>query len=128
MLIKKYFLYSSLGASFFLLGNIWDWPIRTSLRIYYQQTFGQHVYLCDNAMREHFIAKVDVTNEPSEIKVKELKSAELGLLKCHEYDKFRKYLLSIGLTEDDLSLMGLRAIELDNNNLAKVVSEHEIRY
>ena len=38
--------------------------------------------------RQHFIAKSRVVSLPSSATASSLKSAELGLIDCHEYDKF----------------------------------------
>ena len=55
---------------------------------FYQAEYGEHVFRCDNAMREHFIAKnVVVTNLDTQ-SVAELKAAELALIDCHDYDPF----------------------------------------
>ena len=57
-----------------------------------------------------------------------LQSAERGLIDCHYYDKFRKKLIDWGLNANDLSAMGLKAIENKRTDLSKLVKEHEIRY
>ena len=95
---------------------------------YYQDEFGQHVFKCDNAMRVHFIAKSRVSQHPSKESVQALDSAEVGLIDCHEYDKFRKKLKSFGLNDSDLASMGLLAIERKKADLQTLVREHEIRY
>lgn len=79
-------------------------------------------------MREHFIAKSRVGQLPSAEAVQALNSAEVGLIDCHEYDKFRKKLLSLGLNDSDLASMGLVAIERKKADLQTLVREHEIRY
>ena len=79
-------------------------------------------------MREHFLAKGRVNTSPSGNTVKDLLSAEVALIDCHEYDKFRKKLLSFGLDEDDLARMGLIAIEEKKSDIQTLVQEHEIRF
>jgi len=79
-------------------------------------------------MREHFISKGRVSANPSGDTVKDLLSAEVALIDCHEYDKFRKKLLSFGLSEDDLARMGLVAIEEKQSDIQTLVQEHEIRF
>ena len=51
------------------------------------------MYECDHAMREHYIAKMALEQEISDLGIKNLQSTELGLVKCHDYDKKRKLLL-----------------------------------
>lgn len=86
------------------------------------------VFKCDNAMREHMRAKHLTSNRPSQKSVEVLESAELALLDCQEYDLMRKRLVQWGLSENELGLMGLRAIEERSTTLHKVIRIHEIRY
>ena len=112
----------------FLLGQFWDMPYRFALMKYFQETYGEHVFQCDSAMREHFIAKSRVSSNPTESNIVTLEATEFGLLDCHNYDKFRKQLIGYGLSENDLSTMGLIAIEASRSDLSKLVEQHEIRY
>ena len=111
-----------------LFNQFWSHPLRFALMSIYQSEYEEHVYQCDNAMREHFLAKTKARSMPSEQTLQELDNTELALIDCHEYDKFRKGLLSVGLTENDLSEMGLQAIESTRRNLQEIVGQHEIRY
>ena len=86
------------------------------------------MYQCDHAMREHYIAKKAVEAETNELSIKNLKSSELGLIRCHEYDKKRKVLLSKGLSESDLQMLGLEALEEKEYELREFVEIHEFRY
>jgi hypothetical protein len=110
------------------IGLASDYPLRFVAKNIYQAEYSEHVYECDNAMRTHFIAKVAVESNSNEQNVKKLQASELGLIYCHEYDKFRKYLISLGLSDNDLSEMGLLAIEDSRTELNQIVKEHEIRY
>ena len=112
----------------FIGGQVWDFPYKFTLKQIFLNQYGEYVFLCDNAMRQHFISKSRVVNEPNKANVNSLQSAEVGLLDCHEYDKFRKNLISIGLNENDLSEMGLKAIESSRTDLSTLVKQHEIRY
>lgn len=112
----------------FILGQFWDFPHRYFLKKIYLGEYGEHVFLCDNAMRQHFIAKSRVVNSPSGATANSLRSAELGLIDCHEYDKFRKKLITFGLNDNDLSQMGLKAIEKSRTDLSTLVKQHEISY
>ena len=114
--------------SCFGLGNFWDYPVRLMLSHYFQNEYGEHVYRCDNAMREHFIAKGRAVNKLNENEFASLSNAEVALIDCHEYDKFRKMLLRYGLNENDLATMGLIAIEAKASDIHTLVREHEIRY
>lgn len=94
----------------------------------YERQYDELMFKCDNVMREHLIAKNRMLNEPSDDSVKILKAAEIGLLECHEYDVMRKRLISLGLTENDLSLMGLKAIEEESTDVKTFVRIHELKY
>ena len=63
----------------FILGQVWDLPYRQFLKTFYLGQYGEHVFLCDNAMRQHFIAKSRTVNSPSNATANSLRSAELGL-------------------------------------------------
>lgn len=83
---------------------------------------------CDQAMREHYIAKQAVALTPTEASVKGLEAAEVGLLDCHDYDKLRKRLLVWGVSGDRLAGIGLEALESKAYELRRFVEIHEIRY
>lgn len=112
----------------FIGGQIWNIPYKFTLKQFFLSQYGEHVFLCDNAMRQHFIAKTRVVSLPSTETINSLKSAELGLIDCHEYDKFRKKLITYGLNDNDLSEMGLKAIEKSRTELKTLVEQHEISY
>ena len=79
-------------------------------------------------MRQHYIAKVRLASNPNEDSVKVLQSAEISLMDCHLYDKFQKKLIRLGLSQNELSLMGLEAIEINKSQLQNLIQQHEIRY
>ncbi|WP_420419842.1 TIGR03982 family His-Xaa-Ser system protein [Pacificispira sp.] len=92
-----------------------------------QDTYGQLVFACDNAMREHLIAKHELSMRPSEESVSLLEATEVGLMDCQDYDIMRKKLIQLGLDENDLALMGLYAIEANHEALSTMVHIHEIK-
>lgn len=94
----------------------------------YKEQYKELVFQCDDAMRGHFIAKSQVTTAPSEESIKNLRSAEVSLLSCHDYDKLRKKLQTFGLTDADLASFGLEAIEEKAKDVRQFVVTHEIRY
>lgn len=93
-----------------------------------QDEFSRLTFRCDNAMREHLIAKRALLSKPSEGAVKIVQSAEIGLIDCQDYDLKRKALSRWGLTENEISEMSLRAVEERSASLRDVVKVHEIRY
>ena len=86
------------------------------------------MFQCDHVMREHFIAKQQVLVEPSEMAVKNLDASEVSLLTCHDYDKLRKKMLIFGVSEPQLSMVGLEVMEEKMTDVRRFVETHEIRY
>jgi hypothetical protein len=94
----------------------------------YRDGYKELVFKCDNVMRDHFIAKRQVITSPSDQAIKNLHAAEVGLLACHDYDVLRKKLIGLGLSENQLSRIGLEAIEDKAKDVRSFVETHEIRY
>lgn len=101
---------------------------KTALIASEQSAFSELTFKCDHAMREHLLAKQKLVGEPSEGNIVNLKSAEIGLIDCQDYDLMRKRLIRWGLTDNELSEMALVAIEERGSSLQEVVRIHEIRY
>ena len=93
-----------------------------------KEDYKKLMYECDYAMRDHFIAKKAVEVKTSTMSVANLDAAEVGLLKCHEYDKQRKRLQMFNVSDAMISIIGLEALEEKNYELRDFVKIHEIRY
>ena len=107
----------------------WDVVLYPKLsKLYYQDEYKTLMFQCDNVMRDHLIAKNRVVYEKTEKAIKQLKSAEIGLLTCHEYDKVRKKLMLAGVSKNELSMIGLEAIEETTTDIKKYVEIHEFKY
>ena len=94
----------------------------------HKENYQSLMFQCDHVMREHFIAKQHVLANPSEEAIKNLESSEVGLLTCHDYDKLRKELMSFGVSEVQLSMVGLEVMEEKLTDVRRFVETHEIRY
>ena len=94
----------------------------------FKEDYKKLVFQCDNVMQSHLLAKNKALANPSDDSNRELKAAELGLLDCHDYDKLRKKLISWGLTQNDLSSIGIEAIEGKAEDVRSFVRTHEIKY
>ena len=94
----------------------------------WREDYKELMFKCDNAMREHLIAKQAVTFDTSDQSVKNLRATEVGLLDCHNYDKLRKQMLVWGVSENRLSAIGLEALESKAYDLQRFVEIHEFRY
>ena len=101
---------------------------RVLLTSVFQGTYSTHLYECDSAMRGHLRAKMHIVDEPSEESVERLRASEIALFACQDYDIMQKRFMQFGLTENDLSLMRLLAIEERASDLQDVVAIHELRY
>lgn len=93
----------------------------------YQAEYGKLTYLCDSAMRSHYLAKARTAAQPSSETVSALERAEIALIDCQDYDLLQKRLQLWGLRENELGFMRLKAIEADAEGLKDVVDAHEIR-
>ena len=111
-----------------LIGNNFDLPHKSLIKMVYQNDYQKLMYRCDEAMRNHFISKARSANNPNDKNAEDLNASEVALIDCHDYDVLRKKLLTFNLTELDLSTMGLEAIEKESYDLQKIVRIHEIRY
>ena len=128
---RNFNLYSLLFLLFligFTSGNIFHIPYKYVIKKIYLKDYQTSMYKCDNAMRNQFIAKAKVIQNPNKKNAKALQSAEIALIDGHDYDVLRKKLLSLGLVSLDLSSRGLEAIEKEAFDLQKLVRIHEIRY
>ena len=130
--MKRNFNFYSLLSFLFLIGfitgNIFHVPYKYVIKKIYAKDYQTFMYRCDNAMRNQFIAKAKVIENPDPKTAQALEAAEIALIDCHDYDVLRKKLLSLGLVSLDLSSMGLEAIEREAYDLQKLVRIHEIRY
>jgi len=99
-----------------------------SANIVFAEQYKQLMFECDNVMRDHMIAKNRVIHEKNEEAIKDLKSAEVSLISCHDYDMLRKKMLVWGLSPEQLSYIGLEAIEENTDDLMRYVEIHEFKY
>ena len=97
-------------------------------KLYFEDEYKEAMFQCDNSMRAHLVAKHRVVSEPSENTIRALKAAELGLITCHDYDKLRKRLLTLGVSEHELARIGLEKIEESADAVRELVETHEFRY
>lgn len=90
----------------------------------YEDEYKRLTYECDNAMHD----EVSIRSNPisSEANDRLQKSAEVGLLVCHDYDKLRKKLLILGVSEDQLALYGLETLENQLIPTSRMVEPHRM--
>lgn len=83
---------------------------------------------CDQAMHSEVVLRAPHQSlEVTEQQAKLLNaSADVELTVCHDYDKLRKRLLISGLTENDLALLGLEALEVERITVKRMVEPHRM--
>lgn len=83
---------------------------------------------CDQAMHSEVVLRApQQSHEVTEQQARLLNaSADVELTVCHDYDKLRKRLLIAGLTEDDLALLGLEALEVERITVKRMVEPHRM--
>lgn len=96
--------------------------------ILWEDEYKEMVFICDNVMRDHLVAKNRVIVKPDKQNIQQLKASELGLISCHKYDKLRKKLQIWGINEERLALIGLDSIEENAKNVRRFVEIHEFNY
>lgn len=120
------------AAIAFATGALCAWtavPLwRAALMALNQPDYALLVEQCDVAMRDHYRAKRQFDLEPGLRAVASLKSGELGLLVCQDYDLYQKRLMQWGLREEELAQMRLEAIEARSVDLQEVINTHEISF
>ena len=94
----------------------------------FKEDYQTLMFKCDTVMRDHLIAKNRVIHEKSEMSIKILESAEMGLITCHDYDKLRKKMKIWGVTDNQLAYLGLEAIEKNSEDLMQYVKIHEFKH
>jgi len=127
--MKKFLLVVNLIAMMSCIGLGVKFLLMPELaQIIYKEDYQTLMFQCDNVMRDHLIAKNRVIYEKSEMSLKQLNASEVALLSCHDYDKLRKKMRIWGVTKNELSYLGLEAIEKNTKDLMKYVEIHEIKY
>lgn len=88
----------------------------------HSEEYQRLVVECDNAMHDE-VALRDYRGDKAKLLHT---SADVALLVCHHYDKLRKKLLVAGVTDDELSLLGLEALEHQKISVMRMVEPHRM--
>jgi hypothetical protein len=97
-------------------------------RLIYAEEYKEKMFVCDSAMRNHLIAKNRVKFEKTRQSLQQLEMSEVSLVHCHDYDVLRKKMIGMGLSSNDLALLGLEAIESKAVDIKRLVEIHEFKY
>lgn len=90
----------------------------------YRDQYRRFVVQCDQAMHDEVALRRGTPLATKEPKL--ALSADIDLAVCHEYDKLRKRLLSFGVTEEQLALRGLEALEIEQIPVTRMVDPHRM--
>ena len=107
---------------------IYEYAVPIAAGQYLGERYKTLMFSCDHAMRDHYIAKKSVELNPTDLSIKNLEATELGLMSCHDYDKIRKKMEALNVSENKLSRLGLEALEEREYDLQRFVKTHEFRY
>lgn len=88
--------------------------------IVYSSDYMEQTVLCDRAMTSSWYIK-QMDNESLD------KTEVVAMLDCHDYDKTRKVMLISGLSENFLSYLGLRALELHQRPAEEIAQPHRFQ-
>jgi hypothetical protein len=90
----------------------------------YKKEYAQLAYQCDNAMHDEAAIRSYPESHPKKTEL--LVSADVQLLVCHQYDKLRKRMLLMGVSENQLALYGLEAMEFEAVTVDRMVDPHRM--
>jgi hypothetical protein len=90
----------------------------------YREDYKRLALECDRVMHDEVVLRDRVLDE--EKKKLMMVSADVGLLACHEYDKLRKRMLIMGMTDEQLALLGLEALDIEMIPVSKMADPHRM--
>jgi hypothetical protein len=91
---------------------------------YYADEFRRLAADCDLAMHDEAAVR-DGRTGAEKAQLLTL-SADVALAVCHDYDKLRKRLLVLGVSEDLLALRSLEALEVERIPVQRLVEPHKM--
>lgn len=92
--------------------------------LYYRDRYRELTLECDQAMHEEAALRQGTTRAQKDPKL--TLSAQVGLMACHEYDKLRKRMLILGVSEEQLALHGLEALESEQIPVSRMIGPHRM--
>lgn len=114
MINKIFRVLVSAFCLFWLIKNI---ALPLSGVIFYTVDYKNLSSSCGSAMNEAWFSEQSNNEEL-------MKSSQIELLSCHNYDLVRKKMLFLGVPESYLSYIGLKSLELDQDSVEKLVEHH----
>lgn len=90
----------------------------------YSEEYKRLAFACDMAMHEE--ASLRQKSGDSRETEALILSADVGLMICHDYDKLRKTMLTYGISEDRLAMLGLEVLEVEQITVQQMVDAHRM--
>lgn len=91
---------------------------------YYRDEYRKLAADCDLAMHDEAALRKGTVGSAKDPALEI--SAAVGLLVCHEYDKLRKRMLILGVSQEQLALHGLEALEFEQISVDRMVEPHRM--
>ncbi len=91
---------------------------------YYQDEYRKLAAECDQAMHEEAALRPGTAGSAKNPAL--ALSADVELMVCHEYDKLRKRLLGLRVSEGRLALRSLEALEIEQIPVSRLVAPHRM--
>lgn len=92
--------------------------------LWYRDAYKRLAVDCDLAMHDEVILRPGTAVSKKDAMLST--TATVGLAVCHEYDKMRKRMLILGVTENRLALHGLEALESEQIPVERMVEPHRM--
>jgi hypothetical protein len=101
------------------------WATRPQIAaLLYKEDYKSLAFQCDMAMHDEAAIRSYDDSFPG---IEQLRaSADVQLLVCHEYDKLRKKMLLLGVSDNQLALYALESIEIEMIPLDRLVDQHRM--
>ena len=92
--------------------------------LYFRDEYRRLTAQCDQAMHDEAALRPGTPH--TEIEPRLVLSGIVGLTICHDYDKLRKRMLILGVSEEQLALHGLEALESEQIPVSRMIAPHKL--
>ena len=92
--------------------------------LYYRDEYRRLAAQCDQAMHDEAALRPGTIHTEKEPLL--VLSGIVGLTICHDYDKLRKRMLILGVSEEKLALHGLEALESEQIPVSRMIEPHKL--
>lgn len=110
------------GSLLFLIAVEYVRPFAVSW--YYQDEYSQLALECDQSMHDEAALRAGTAGAAKDPALEI--SGMVGLAACHQYDVLRKTMLTNGVSEERLALIGLKGLENEQIPVSRMVDPHRM--